>query len=543
MNLLFDGIERIALRELHAAEDLDELFAATGRLLARQFGVGAYAIYLKDRRGREFLEYASGFVHESPDGESLHASELRIRGLEFGVLRLGFADGSAAPRTEEEERLLAELSDHLAIALYFHKLIEDQSRTIDAALNHVQALKSMGELLGELDVEMLLNRLLKFFIDVLGVDVGAARLLGESGRQTEARWGLPGEVLEHIIAAAGEGMLDPLEGPVQRLTLREVELEDERRFTLGFALRISFELKESNSVEIYIVSGLPRELSPAEAELIDSCRIVAGIALQKSLDYRESIRRNRLNEQLLIARDIQADFMPDELPCPAGFQLAGKSLPALYVGGDYFDAVIQPCGNLIAIIADVSGKGIQAAMRMSAARAVFHSLASEDLGPGAMLARLNSSIYETNRKLGHFVTACCIGMDAETAKLRIAMAGHEPVLKHSGNGGAEFLELEGGLPLGLRPDQEYEEHLVELQEGESLFMHTDGIPDAANDDGIRYGVEKMVACIELHEGKSAAELLEGIFSELMKYKGEAPWSDDLTALTIERCDGGRDSWK
>ncbi len=272
--------------------------------------------------------------------------------------------------------------------------------------------------------------------------------------------------------------------------------------------------------------------------MIESCRIVAGIAIQNALEYKERIRRHRLNEQLLVARDIQSDFMPSILPWPDGFRVAGKSEPALYVGGDYYDVVRQPCGGLIAIIADVSGKGIQAAMRMSAVRAAFYSLSQLGLGPGETLARLNNSISEMSRQFGQFVTACCLVFDAPNDRVIMASAGHESPLRYSKSNGAEFIEVEGGLPLGLRSDQVYEEYPIAIGPGESLFLYTDGITDAMNDDKERFGVERMVESFEQNAQKSAAELLDKVFEELETYKGDAPWSDDLTALAIDRGDGG-----
>jgi sigma-B regulation protein RsbU (phosphoserine phosphatase) len=538
MKLRAQDVESISFSELYGAEDLTELYDITDKMLARHFEATGYAILLKDRRKREFLEHACGIGAEAARSGDLYSAPLKIRGTDFGVLRLDFEDGRKSPAADCDERQLTEFCDHLSFAIYFQKVIDDQSQIIDATLNHVQALKSMAELLGELDIEKLLNRLLKFFIDALDLEVGAAHLHSENLCQAEARWGLPPEVLERIAAAADAGELEPNSGTLQRVLLPYVEVDESRRFTLGFTLRISFSLKAPHSAEFYIVSGQERELSAAESELLESCRIVGSIAMQKSLDYEESVRQHRLNEQLIVARDIQRDFMPTELPSPVGLQVAGKSLPALYVGGDYYDVVEQPGGGHIAIIADVSGKGIQAAMRMSAVRAVFYTLAHQNLGPGETLARLNWSILETSRKMGLFVTACCLGMDREGSVVRLALAGHEPILKYSLEEGAEFMELEGGLPLGLRPNQDYEEFSIDLRDGESLFFYTDGIPDASNDGRERYGVERMVESFARNAQKPAAELLDSMFKELESFKGEASWSDDLTALTINRSDGG-----
>ncbi len=508
----------VLLAELYAAEDLQELYATVARQLAERHSVEGFAIRLLTRRHESFLEYEHGRV---PDEGGTRILPLEIRGQDFGTLHL-------APETDTESEELRRYSEHLALALYHHKLLDDQGRLIDESLAHVQALKAMGELLGELDQELVLNRTLKFFIDLVNADVGAALLYDEDRRVVEARWGLPAQILEHLVEASRAGDLEPKEGMFQRVLLK---LEDTDQFSLGSVLRMPIQLKAPYSAEIFLISGERLELNSYQRELMSSCHVIGSIALQKTLEHQEQIRQHRLNEQLMVARDIQRQLLPESLPCTERMQIAGRSLPAHYVGGDYYDVFELENGDLLAIVADVSGKGVQAAIRMSGLRAMLHGLGFQDLGPGETLARLNQFLCEGSLQ-GHFVTACCIRLEDGGRRIRLATAGHEPALLADSAGDLSWLEYEGGLPLGLKSGQEYPEEILELACGDTLLLYTDGMTDTSNESGKRFGTDRISRIVEEQSGESAANLLDRIFAELEEFRGDSPWADDLTALAF-----------
>lgn len=517
MNLALSDSVSALLKQLYSAEDLAGYYRVVADILRERCGVSEFAVLLFDRRHERFLEFESrpGFATE-PDHDEY---PLRVHDGDLGVLSLA--------ESVRDADALAELCDHVAMALYYHKFTDQQGRLIDESLAHVQALKAMGELLGELDQELVLNKTLKFFVDLLDADVGAARLCDAEGPVSEARWGLPGDVLAELVAAVKEGHVQD-EGIVQRVQLPGQRID---AFSLGSVLHLPIGLNPPHSAQIFLVSGDELEVGSHQRELMTSCRLIGGIALQKALDHEEAIRQQRMKEQIAVAKEIQEKLLPDALPAVDRVALAGLSRPSLGVGGDYYDVLELENGDLLAIVADVSGKGIQAAIRMSGLQAMLHSLVYQDLGPGSVLGRLNHFLG-TGRLRGHFITACCLRLEPDTGRVRLASAGHEPVILHQPGEASRLVEEVGGLPLGLRADQDYEELELRLRDGARLLLYTDGLTDTRSSHGELFGTAPLMSGIAAAGDGQAQACLDAILAQVDAFRGDMPWPDDLTAVTI-----------
>jgi serine phosphatase RsbU (regulator of sigma subunit) len=525
MSALLTVQEGPALLELYGAEDGAEFGRALNGILAERFGVGEFAVHLLDRRRRRFLELESepGAAARLAAGTQL---PLRVQGAELGLLSLPAAVAGNAELTA--------FSNHVALALYFQKFIDQQGRLMEESLAHVQALKAMGDLLGELEPELVLNKTLKFFVDLVGAEVGGARLLMDDRCLHEARWGLPVEVLSELViavaAGAGEGS-----AWLQRIPLPRQRFAG---LSVGSVLYLPFELRPPYAAQVFLLSGEEIEIGQHRGELVGSCHAIGGIALQKSLDHLEQIRQHRLNEQLKVAKEIQTKLLPSVLPRRAELDIAGLSLPAQAVGGDYFDVLELPGGDLLAIVADVSGKGIQAAIRMSGLQAMVHSLGFQDLQPGQVLARLNEYLGRGGLS-GHFVTACVLRIAADGRRVRYASAGHEALLLAHAGGECASIDRPGGLPLGLRAEQQYPESELLLAPGDRLLVYTDGITDTRNSAGELYGHTRLHAQLAAAGGSGAQAWLDALVADLDRFRGQTPWSDDLTALTFHHLAGGK----
>ncbi|MCP4548353.1 MAG: serine/threonine-protein phosphatase [bacterium] len=511
---------------LFDVDDLEEFYREVASILHCNFDVDSYEIRLYDRKHKLFPEYRHGPAFGKEIGGAEVQLPLLIKGEDFGLIRMpasevwNSADGEA-------------FTIVVSLGLFFQKMIDEQSRQIDNGLAHIQALKSLGELLGELDQNLVLNRTIKFFIDLVEADVGSAMLYKHNKPLLEIRQGLPESVHNLLIAACRRGSVE------RRGYMENVILDDmsSNQFNLNTTMRIPLDLKAPYSGEIFIVSGDECDLNIRQQELISSCQVIGSMALQKSLDHEEQIRQHRLNEQLIVARDIQQQLLPGALPTMSSLEVVGHSMPALYVGGDYYDVMSKGDKDLIAIIADVSGKGVQAAMRMSGFRSMLHSLAWQDLGPGEILTRINEFLVRDSVS-GHFITACCLMFREGCDTFDMAVAGHEPVLKVDRNGKAIFIEGEPGLPLGLKSSDSYAETEHKLGPGERLLMYTDGITDTCDEKGMRFGTERMMESFKGGEGMTTEESLRKLFSELEDFRGQAAWADDLTALTFNHIERG-----
>jgi serine phosphatase RsbU (regulator of sigma subunit) len=248
---------------------------------------------------------------------------------------------------------------------------------------------------------------------------------------------------------------------------------------------------------------------------------------------REVERQNqRMEEELRLAREIQARLFPARPPEVPGLELAGVSHPAREVGGDYFDYVPLPDGRVVLTVADVSGKGVPAALLMSSFRAVLRSLPLEEMGPSEILERLNRFLCATVEP-GRFVTAFLGLADGRRGEVRCALAGHDPPILVQPSG--EVLRPRAGGPvLGLLPAARFPEASLQLEPGGLLVAFTDGITEAEDPSGRFYGEEGLVGILSPAPAEPASGIVERILEHVRRHvDGGAP-SDDLTVLVARR---------
>jgi serine phosphatase RsbU (regulator of sigma subunit) len=231
---------------------------------------------------------------------------------------------------------------------------------------------------------------------------------------------------------------------------------------------------------------------------------------------RVSREQGRVAAELAAARDIQRRLVPETLPELEGYEIEAAYFPAEEVGGDFYQ-VLQTDDAALVVVGDVSGKGLKAAMTSTQALGALRALATEGLGPGALLARLNRQLAET----GHegFVTCLCARLSAE-GEVTVANAGHLPPYRN----GEEVL-LEPDLPLGLAPDTKYVEQVFRMDGGDRLTVLSDGVVEARDARGELFGFERTRA-ISTQPANAIAEAALGY--------GQA---DDITVLTLRRTSG------
>ncbi len=244
------------------------------------------------------------------------------------------------------------------------------------------------------------------------------------------------------------------------------------------------------------------------------------------------LHAQRLEEELRLAHEIQARLLPAGPPTVPGFDLAGLSLPAREVGGDYFDYLEFPNGNVGLVVADVSGKGIPAALLMSAFRAALKTQDLPGLGPGEVLSRLNGYVHASVDP-GKFITAFLGLLDPATGELRYASAGHDPPLMLQADGDRSAVAT-GGLVLGILPHMSYDEHVVRMADGTLLLAFTDGVTEAQNVAGEFFGEDALFELVQRRRAEKTIDLARGIVSEVRTFSGTALQSDDITLLIARR---------
>jgi serine phosphatase RsbU (regulator of sigma subunit)/anti-sigma regulatory factor (Ser/Thr protein kinase) len=246
----------------------------------------------------------------------------------------------------------------------------------------------------------------------------------------------------------------------------------------------------------------------------------------------EALARERIAQELRVAHLIQQHFLPEQLPKLAGWELAAYYRPAREVGGDFYDFVVLDDGRLGIMIADVTDKGVPAAMVMAAARSLLRASSQDLVSPGEVLERVNDQLCPTMPP-NMFVTCLYGVLEPDSGHLIYANAGHDAPYVRTAGGDVSELRARG-MPLGLMEGMRYEEKEVCLGSGDQVLFHSDGLAEAHNPHREMFGFPRIKALVAEHAGAGAA-LLTRLLDELEQFTGPA-WQqeDDVTLVTLQR---------
>lgn len=273
--------------------------------------------------------------------------------------------------------------------------------------------------------------------------------------------------------------------------------------------------------------------SDADFNFLKSLANLAVISIQKTFFLEDKIDKERMEEELSIAKSIQKGLFPDPIPEVEGIDLATKTISSREVGGDYFDVATAPDGNTIFAIADVTGKGVPAALLMANLQSMLHVLLPVDITLSEATERINNLIYK-NTPSDKFITFFWAKYLSTHKILRYVNAGHNPPLLLRNNAGS-FEELsDGGLLLGaLETLIPYEQTDIQLNPGDLLVCYTDGVDEALNPEGNDdYGVDRLKERVLQLRDKSSSEIIEGIVDDVNAFSNHC-LLDDLTLLVIK----------
>ena len=261
---------------------------------------------------------------------------------------------------------------------------------------------------------------------------------------------------------------------------------------------------------------------------IGDLEFLTEVGEQVAIAANQSRLRNERSESEY-ALEIQRGLLPPEIPQVPGFTIAGAWQPAKNVGGDYYDVFNIDKTQLALVVADVSGKGIPAALLMSSLQATAKAYATVEPSPLELCRRVNRAICSSiaGRK---FITFFYAVLDWERRRLTYVNAGHNPPIVVSQNGTCRKLEI-GGSVLGLFADGSYEQASIELLPGDRLIMFTDGITEAADPGGEEFGEDRLIALLRNNGTASAAELRDAIMQNVSQFCRE-DFADDATLLTV-----------
>lgn len=262
---------------------------------------------------------------------------------------------------------------------------------------------------------------------------------------------------------------------------------------------------------------------------------VREIEARRQAEYELLAARKKMENELAIAARIQSSFLPSAFPACSEhpqFDLFALMHPAREVGGDFYDYFFVDDDTLVLIIADVSDKGIPAALYMMMTRTMFRSLTRRSRSPAAVMSEVNHLVCAEN-DVCMFISALVAFYNIRTGKLTLANAGHHPAVLIGKDGLPDELGGPHGMALGVSQAAGYAETDARLAPGHTLFLYTDGVTEAISPDGEMFGVERLKRLLSSRHGEPPAELLGHIDQVLTDFQQGTPF-DDITLLALRR---------
>jgi sigma-B regulation protein RsbU (phosphoserine phosphatase) len=282
------------------------------------------------------------------------------------------------------------------------------------------------------------------------------------------------------------------------------------------------------NLESDVISGYDER----DLELLTMFASLAASAIDHTLLYRQVMRQRRVESELELARKVVEGLMPRAFPLIEGFDIYGTTIPFREVGGDYLDFIDSISERLVVMVADVSGKGLSAALIMVTFRAYFHATVINELAMRVVMSRVNRLVHNTTDG-DRFIT-CFYGLiDPEHKRLLYISAGHNPPLLLRGDGTSELL-TQGGLPLGIFENSRYSESVVEFRSGDILVLYTDGVVEASNQREEEFGLNGLEEVVRASRDHRAYEIVKAITTAVDEHSSEVGGpEDDLTISIIK----------
>jgi len=275
-----------------------------------------------------------------------------------------------------------------------------------------------------------------------------------------------------------------------------------------------------------------KRFQPEDLEVLTTVAIQAGIAVHNAQLHESALEQKEMQQDLELAKEVQKAFLPQTRPQLPGYEFFDFYRPMISVGGDYYDYIKLPDGRIAAIVADVVGHGIAAAMMMAKVSAEAKFCLASESHPATAVTMLNNRL--SAMQVERFVTFVAVVLDPVKHEATIVNCGHmAPVWRRAGAVIEEPGEAEVGLPLGIMEDLKYRQTTIELEAGDVLAMYTDGINEAMNPKGQQYTIERIRTHVR-DGGDQLQAIGETIVQEVLAHVGPGSQTDDMCLVLLRR---------
>jgi sigma-B regulation protein RsbU (phosphoserine phosphatase) len=539
----------------------DGSLAAFCSELARFSGL---PIELHDDQGRRIVrriaEGGPGWAlakAEVSEDEGSTRVPLMLGGREIGALVLGAGElpEEAAGNEDRRTQLIATLK---LLAQTATDICQHEAE-LRHALREVGALSRMASLLVRAaGPERVLEVVLELAMDVLGMDAGSVVLFrtdddGPASSELEedlllkASKNLSKEWLESNLPLSKDRLFDKLAAQGRLVVVEDIANDDRVLIPdraanegLGSALHAGLMFKNRPLGVVRLYARTPRRFEENEKRLLASLAHQAAVALEQSRLMKFEQEEARIQRQLQLAADVQRRMLPRGTPTNPRLDFAARYVPSFELGGDFYDFV-ELHGHVGVVVGDVVGKGIAAALFMAAVRASLRAHAQQVYDLDEVVARVNQALCRDTAD-NEFASLWYGVIDPAKLRLTYCSAGHEPTIivrvpKHRPPTHADIDELTvGGMVVGIDPSQRYQRAVFDMQARDVLVAYTDGVTDAINFDGQRFGrkriKESILRVLTENPQATAAEIVERLLWEIRQFAGLSPRQDDRSLVVV-----------
>lgn len=326
-------------------------------------------------------------------------------------------------------------------------------------------------------------------------------------------------------------LLSALEIGEMNLSKEDIETIQRENIYLGVPIYL-----KDNLIGVLSFSKKPsgKEYSDEDIDLLKTIASQIAISFESTRLQHEELDKQKIDEELDIARKIQESLLPDTAVSIEGLEIEGSSSPAKTIGGDFYDLIKMSDTKLLVIVADVSGKGIPAALNLSKVQAMIQFSSKVFDSPMEILKSVNKQIYnKIDRK--SFVTIAAGLFDLEKMTLKICRAGHNPILFANSN---EVKEINSkGIGLGLDNAKLFDANLQEIElplhSGDIFLFYSDGLTEAMNSFKEEFGLQNVKNILKEDSGKNSREIQKALNDAVKEFKGNAEQNDDITLVTVK----------
>lgn len=411
--------------------------------------------------------------------------------------------------------------------------------------SYVHRLESLIEAAKILNKTLDLDELLKVILDLttknLAADRGTIYLIDQERKELWSRV-LKGKELVEIRLPLGTGIAGTVADTGETVNLADAWKD--KRFFSGFDVRTGYVTKtmlcmpmrnrEEKIIGVFqVINKKTGVFDKEDEQFLSAFSDHVSLAIENAFLLQARVEQERIEREVQIAGEIQSKLIPTELPPLKGYHIDAKAIPCKTIGGDYYDVIPIDEDSFVLVVADVSGKGIPAALLVSTLNAALHAYIQTSLSLSDLVQKLNTIIYK-NTPSERYITFFIAILNTRRHQLMYVNAGHNfPYRVKKESMEFDFLKI-GGLPLGMFDHAEYASEIITLAPDDLLVLYSDGVTEAMDKKYEEYGEERFQSCIRENLGRDVPGLKSSIIEDIQKFVGGEPQSDDLTLMVARR---------